>query len=362
MPLPRRVTTALLATLVLPAAVPAQVWVVDASAGRFAYEAATSAPQLTGAAFTVRRDAPSWLYAAAGVPFDSAGAAWAAGGGGTRLALRLGALQAGIDASAQGFAYRGQASAGAGGGGTAQTMPMLALARGPAVAEVRSGLLHYGASYGDSAVSRTLHASDARVTVAAGGLRLSAEARYWRAEEDAYPYAGASLELPLGPGVLWAYGGSWMSDAVQSPVWGAGARVRVLRATELYAAVRQDTNDPLYWNAPRRGWSVGLSRRLGRPPVFSAPAAAPRVERGRATFRVPVSTTAAPAAVGGDFNRWSPVVMRRQGEWWTITLPLAPGVYRYGFRRADGTWFVPDGAPGRRDDGFGGVSAVLVVP
>jgi len=54
--------------------------------------------------------------------------------------------------------------------------------------------------------------------------------------------------------------------------------------------------------------------------------------------------------------------MVRQGDAWVLTLPLGRGVYRYAYRGADGEWFVPEGTPGRQDDGFGGVAAVLIVP
>jgi hypothetical protein len=42
--------------------------------------------------------------------------------------------------------------------------------------------------------------------------------------------------------------------------------------------------------------------------------------------------------------------------------PLDPGIYHYAFRTAGGEWFVPESTPGRRDDGFDGFVAILVVP
>jgi hypothetical protein len=53
--------------------------------------------------------------------------------------------------------------------------------------------------------------------------------------------------------------------------------------------------------------------------------------------------------------------MQREGREWTFRLPLAKGVYNYAFRSARGDWFVPTSTPGRRDDGFGGQVAVMVV-
>jgi hypothetical protein len=53
--------------------------------------------------------------------------------------------------------------------------------------------------------------------------------------------------------------------------------------------------------------------------------------------------------------------MQREGDHWTYTVAVPRGVYNYAFVDADGTWFVPKGVPGRKDDGMGGQVAVLVV-
>ena len=62
-----------------------------------------------------------------------------------------------------------------------------------------------------------------------------------------------------------------------------------------------------------------------------------------------------------DFSRWQPVAMTASGEWWTASVSLPTGVHHYVFRTAAGTLVVPPGAR-TVDDGFGGTSAVLVVP
>jgi hypothetical protein len=36
-------------------------------------------------------------------------------------------------------------------------------------------------------------------------------------------------------------------------------------------------------------------------------------------------------------------------------------VYNYSFVAPDGTWYVPQSVPGRKDDGMGGHVAVLVI-
>ena len=53
--------------------------------------------------------------------------------------------------------------------------------------------------------------------------------------------------------------------------------------------------------------------------------------------------------------------MERRGNQWTYTVAVPRGVYNYSFVSASGEWFVPDGVPGRKDDGMGGHVAVLVV-
>lgn len=354
---------ALLSTLAIRAPARAQAWVLDASAGQSAHGPVGSGVQTTGGALSLRRQGAPWLYLSAGLPFDDRGVSWGAAGAGTRLAVPVvGRVEAGFAAGAHGFGYRDAVSGLSGGGVTVEALPLLALSGGAARAEARSGLLYYSATHGDSSFSRTLHATDARLTASLEGIRAAGEFRYWRGEEGAYPYLGGGVELPLGAGSLWGYGGAWLSDAVDEPVWGVGGRVRVMRGTEVYALYQQETNDPLYWNPPRRAWAVGVMRRLGRPPHRPSPAATPRVQAGTTTFRLPVSASATAPAVAGDFNRWQPVAMVREGDWWTATLRIPPGVYRYSFRAADGRWMVPEGAPGRRDDGFGGTSGVLVVP
>jgi hypothetical protein len=65
--------------------------------------------------------------------------------------------------------------------------------------------------------------------------------------------------------------------------------------------------------------------------------------------------------VGGDFNGWQAVPMRREGEAWVVTLRLTPGTYHYAFRNTRGAWFVPASTEGRRDDGMGGYVGVLMV-
>jgi hypothetical protein len=142
--------------------------------------------------------------------------------------------------------------------------------------------------------------------------------------------------------------------------WGGGAGVALGDRATLWASVRQEAPDPLYWNAVRRTWSVGVTTRLGRGAPALLPA--PRSEPGGVLIHI--SAADAPGAdvsIAGDFNNWRPVPMQREGREWVIRLPLKAGVYHYAFRSAGGDWFVPASVAGRRDDGMGGQVAMLVV-
>ena len=74
-----------------------------------------------------------------------------------------------------------------------------------------------------------------------------------------------------------------------------------------------------------------------------------------------ISATKTPPSIAGDFNAWKPAPMERDGDRWVYTVAVTPGVYNYAFVDADGTWFVPEGLPGRKSDGMGGFVAVVVV-
>ncbi|NIQ59829.1 MAG: hypothetical protein GWN02_30020, partial [Gemmatimonadetes bacterium] len=192
---------------------------------------------------------------------------------------------------------------------------------------------------------------------------LAGEARYVRADEGDYPYAGAWASLDHGRGVVWASVGRWFSDALPDLSWSTGASLHLGPYFEVWASVRQESSDPLYWNGSRRSWNLGVSRRLGRDAYAPAPArAAPaEVSAGRVTIRIPLTAAETAPFVAGDFTGWKPVAMVRSGDFWTARLAVRPGFHHYAFRTADGKWFVPESVPGRRDDGFGGAVAVLVV-
>jgi hypothetical protein len=159
---------------------------------------------------------------------------------------------------------------------------------------------------------------------------------------------------------VWGQTGKWLSDQLDEVAWGGGVGVPLGTRSTVWAMARQEAPDPLYWNALRRTWSVGVTQRLGRGVPTLQPA--PRTEAGDVVVRVPVADAPGDMLfIAGDFNQWVPAPMQREGRQWTIRLPLAKGVYHYAFRSANGDWFVPPSTSGRRDDGFGGQVAVMVV-
>jgi hypothetical protein len=112
---------------------------------------------------------------------------------------------------------------------------------------------------------------------------------------------------------------------------------------------------------PQTSWSIGLSVLMaGRPRPVAAPVPAAYVD-GRATIHLPLAASGTRPSIAGDFNAWKPVLMEREGDHWSYTVAVPRGVYNYAFVAADGTWFVPQNTPGRKDDGMGGHVAVLVV-
>jgi hypothetical protein len=108
---------------------------------------------------------------------------------------------------------------------------------------------------------------------------------------------------------------------------------------------------------------IGLSDRAGSPatPLVAA-AVGPEIAPVRFMLVAPEATA---VALVGDFNDWVAQATPMQGGvaegLWVVTVPLAPGRYRYAFL-VDGTTWVPDpGAPRAFDDDFGRPNSVLTI-
>lgn len=362
----RRIAGACAALLLAPAGAAAQ-WTVEAAAGRAVHDPVSARVLTTSASLglSYAGGAGPWAYVSGGAPLEGGGPGWGAGGAGTWLGIRRGGVQLGLSAAAHGYAYGKAGPNPSGSGGTVEVLPTLAWRRGAVSAEISSGFSGAVDVLGDSTDRRGFHDSAAQLALTpVAGLTVGGDARWVRGEGGDWPYAGGSAELRQPWGAAWAYAGAWLGEDHPDPAtaYGAGVRVRVLPRTDVQASVRQEPFDPLYWTAPRRTWSVSLSRTLGRGARARAAAARlPAVADGWAVFRLPRAEHAAQPMVLGDFSEWRPVAMTEEGDAWVARVRVQPGAYHYAFRTADGRVVVPEGAV-TVDDGFGGRSAVLVVP
>ena len=361
----RRIATACAALLLAPAGAAAQ-WTVEAAAGLAVHDPVSARVSTTSASLGLAYDGgPAWGYLSGGAPIEGGGPGWGAGGMGGWMGIARGPLRLGINGSGHGYAYGSAGPNPSGSGATVELLPTLSFRRGPVLAEVSSGFSGAVDVLGDSTDTRGFHDSAARLAFSpVEGMTVGGDARWVRGEGGDWPYAGGSAELRRPWGAAWAFAGAWMGGGHPEPAtaYGAGVRVRVMDRTEVQAAVRQEPFDPLYWTAPRRTWSVSLSRSLGRRPGEAVlPRALPDVANGWAVFRLPMRTHPQAPSVIGDFSEWHPVAMTPEGDAWVARVRVAPGAYHYAFRGADGQTIVPPGVP-TVDDGFGGRSAVLVVP
>jgi hypothetical protein len=107
-------------------------------------------------------------------------------------------------------------------------------------------------------------------------------------------------------------------------------------------------------------------RPTGRPETV-ATTAVPALQTAdtRAVQFVVLVPHAASVALVGDFNDWSaaatPMTPAAGAGLWSVTVPLAPGRYRYSFL-VDGTRWVPDPeAPKAVEDDFGRPNSVVTV-
>jgi hypothetical protein len=363
-----RLISLLLAVPFLPRHLSGQAaWTLDLSAGYVSYQAVSAHIGAGSLIAGARRTAgtPTWLYLYGGSPLDSEGVFWAAGGAGQRLAWAVGPVWLGADLGAHLVGYRDTELAVGGGGATLEALPLALLQRGRFALEFRSGLLQHTDLYDGDENTRRVHHTGLQLGVTPSPtLRVLGDTRYLRAEESDYPFAGVTVEAMRGPLSIWGSAGRWLTDTLRTPAYGVGVAWRARTPWEVQAGWQQETYHPLYWNLPRRTWSVRLSRALGRA-GNPAPSRYQVVERdgvGSITIRLSAGEAAGAPAVLGEFTDWQPVVMVREGNYWVARLPVEPGVYRYGFQDAAGQWFLPESLTQRVDDGMGGSSAVLIVP
>lgn len=344
-------------------AVFAQGWSADVSAGRTVYDPLAATVGTNTFVGTIRYDSPrdTWVYGAAAPPAGDAGTFWGAAGAGGRL-MRMpqgGRSSFGADVGVHGFSFRDRVVSLSGSGGTLEASPFVRVGFGNGFVEGSGGWRGHTLSFAGFRENRGVFETGVR-----GGygtdLRIQGNARWVHAEEGTFPLVAATLAYDGTRAGLWARVGKWLASDQRDRIWGLGGAVNLRAGTSVWATVRRDGSDPLYWNLPRRTWSVGLTQRIGRtpPPVLPMP----RAQGGVIIVRLPADDAPeGTVSIAGDFNNWQPAPMTREGTDWVVRLALGPGVYHYAFRSANGDWFVPLSTAGRRSDGMGGYQAVLVV-
>ncbi|MFH1681326.1 MAG: carbohydrate-binding module family 20 domain-containing protein [Candidatus Eisenbacteria bacterium] len=96
--------------------------------------------------------------------------------------------------------------------------------------------------------------------------------------------------------------------------------------------------------------------------LIGAAAAEPEpVESGiHFTFRAPGASS---VNLAGEMNAWSATAtpMEREGDLWSVVVPLSPGVYRYKFVVDGNNWKEDPENPTKVDDNYGGFNSLLVV-
>jgi hypothetical protein len=341
----------------------AQAWTAGVSAGQTVFDPVGTrigTAHLAGSLrYDTRRDV--WVSGIAAVPIRGDDPFWSMAGLGARVPVassRSRHAAFGVDLAGHGYVFHDRLQSTTGSGGTLEVMPVAHVQSGAARLDLRAGWRGQTLDYSGLTERRGVLDAGARVSYGRS-LRAAVDTRLVRATEGTFPFVGGTLSYRHGGLEAWTGAGRWLSSTLDDVTWQAGAGYRAGTRVTLWTSVRQDGRDPLYWNASRRSWSVGLSTRLGRVPAAGL---LPRREAGLVVIRVPAADAPGPSlTLAGSFSNWQAVPMIREGNDWVARLSLDPGIYRYAFRDAGGRWFVPRTIEGRRSDDMGGEVALLVV-
>lgn len=229
-------------------------------------------------------------------------------------------------------------------------------------ADVRVGGRHGYHSVGGESQSRALGRVGGGLEARTGRIDVRVDLDHFLAEEDGYTLPSVRVGVTARRFQAWAGAERWVDRELDDLGWEVGARVALNTRVAFTIRGGVQSQDILFWIPPRRTWAAGLQLRLGSNP-FAAAASVPVLDRDGRSVTLSLSTGAVAGrpSVAGTFSGWQPVPMERTDGEWQVVLALEPGVHEYAFVDATGQWFVPEGTPGRRDDGFGGHVAVIIV-
>ncbi|MEK9507515.1 glycogen-binding domain-containing protein [Gemmatimonadota bacterium Y43] len=186
----------------------------------------------------------------------------------------------------------------------------------------------------------------------------------WESDGGDFGRAGVSTAFTGGTWTVQAETGLWHTPLGTEWTGGVALSIPLGSSMRATSTVGRASPDPLILveAGDQAGalfaWSIAS---FGGPPPPVATVV--QTDQGPAVdFRLDDLDLPAAAAVAliGDFTGWTPAPMHREGDRWTLTLSVPPGLYHYGFQ-IDGEWFVPDGLPGNVPDDWGRMNATLVV-
>lgn len=345
--------------LTLPPALPAQTAIsVGFGENADATTGVTSGPAITLALSRIL--GVGGLAAAVGLPTQAQdGNRWGSATGW----LDLPDLGAGIGllGSAQAFGYRDPLLDATGGAMAGEAQLYRPFSTGPVTVRLRAGA-RAGVLAGDAVtVRRALGGGGADVTYGAGPVIVRAGADLWAAQEAVYPEISAVAVASTAALTVHGRVSRWLHDDVPGTGWAVGAEIGLTDRLALIGGASEPATDILFFTPPQRSWSIGL--RYGATPIRRESIPVPVITAPGRPIRLAVEAPAGggPVLLAGTFNAWQPTPMRRAGDRWVAELRLEPGIYEYAFVAADGSWFVPEGTPGRKPDGFGGFVATIVV-
>jgi hypothetical protein len=184
-------------------------------------------------------------------------------------------------------------------------------------------------------------------------LDVSGGARSWSRGGGRGAFGEAIATYWLSPQLaIVGSGGRYPTDPARGSIAGryAALAFRVARRVSPQPAASLAYLRPYRFSGRGRD---GAGVRLPGVEVTGAP-------NGQRTIRIRVPA-ASTVELMSDFTDWQAVPLARaEGDLWELTLPLAPGTYRFNVRADGGTWVVPPGVTAFADD-FGGIVAMLVV-